>query len=284
MACWRAGIGRSAAGCCCCPAGGRSALASPWPDPWLLALFAIGAVSDARRRLRDQRPDRSRPRRQGRAHPAAPARERPARRPPGAGLPGAAAAGRPPGPAELQRLHDRPRPRRRCRSIADLSPDEADHLVAAGLSSASPSTGARWSAGARGDRRARSTGAGCSMPRASSGRSATTRSTRTRTRPTTRWSASGRARAGSATRPCRWLWGVLRHHARAARRGRLALAGAGPLFYPAPGRCRRCISPGRSAPSTSTIRHRACGVSAATARRACWCSWRFSPGKVGAPR
>ena len=44
----RAPTGRSAHGCCCCPAGGRRDLrrsrpGSPYPNPWHVALFFIGA-------------------------------------------------------------------------------------------------------------------------------------------------------------------------------------------------------------------------------------------------
>ena len=81
--------GRSATGCCCGPAGGRSpwrrakpptagasrsAAGSGWPDPVLLALFYIGAVAMAGGRLRVQRYRRPRYRRRRGAHrPASPA-------------------------------------------------------------------------------------------------------------------------------------------------------------------------------------------------------------------
>ena len=96
---WRGSTGRSAPGCCCSPAGGRSR----WRRSRALArslaadaLFALGAVVDARRRLHRQRHRRPRHRRQGRAHrdPAARRRARSACAQALAFL-GAAARGRP---------------------------------------------------------------------------------------------------------------------------------------------------------------------------------------------
>ena len=84
---WRGSTGRSASGCCCCPAGGRSR----WRparrlarSSGLMVLFAIGALVMRGAGCTVQRHRRPRHRRQGRAHRAAAAASRPvsrARRP-----------------------------------------------------------------------------------------------------------------------------------------------------------------------------------------------------------
>ena len=125
---------------------GMALACGPGPTRGCSSLFAIGAVS-MRGAGCYQRPVRSRPRCQGRAHPQPAA--------PSGRLSVAQAlvswrsswlVGRWSCSASTASLSASACAVMRAR--AGLSPDEADHLVAPGLCWASPSTGARWSAGA----------------------------------------------------------------------------------------------------------------------------------------
>ena len=134
MPCSPAGTGRSAPGCCSCPAGGAWHSAPRWPDrrcSWACSRIGAVAMRGAGCTINDLA-DRDFDR-DGGAHPQPTAGRGPARRPAGAGLHRGADAGRPrssccclnrPAVADLAR--SRAADRR-------LPLHEADHLVAAGL-------------------------------------------------------------------------------------------------------------------------------------------------------
>ena len=155
-------------------------------------------VRDAQRRLRLQRHRRPRSRPAGRADPPAAAGER--ARVAALGLAADRAAvpdrARRAAPAQPDRGDRRAGQHRAGRG---LSVHEADHLVAAGVARAGLLLG-RAGRLAGGDRKPRPGRRCCCGSEASPGWSATTRSTRSRTSRTTRWSASNRRRGGSATR------------------------------------------------------------------------------------
>ena len=104
--CWRGSTGRSAPGCCSCPGCGRSCWRARRraATVWLIALFAVGSVPDARRRLRGQRHVGPRHRPPGHAHRRPAAGLRRAAAAPGAGVPGGAAARQPADPAATRPL------------------------------------------------------------------------------------------------------------------------------------------------------------------------------------
>ena len=190
MRSWRAGTGRSAGGCCCGRAGGRRRWRRSPRERGAPNVVAPGPLPGrrdrhARRRLHLQRPRRPRHRRAGRAHALAAAALRRGDAAAGAGLPGAAGAGRRAGAPAVQRLRHPARPRL-ARRRRDLSLHEAHHRLAA--IRARPCLFLGRADGLGGDCSAVSHAA----PRPAlcrlrcCGRSATTRSTRTRTRRTTR--------------------------------------------------------------------------------------------------
>ena len=152
----------------------------------------------ARRGLHLQRHSRPQARRRGRAHPQSPAAVGPGDDRRGGGVPRRSGAGRPRGAAQLQPLLDLARDRF-ARRRRGLPADEARDFVAAG--GARPRLLLGRADGLERDlRQPRARRRSCSTSPPSHGRSATTRSTRCRTRATTPSSASARPPDCSANR------------------------------------------------------------------------------------
>ena len=268
---------RWAPGCCCFPAGGprrwpSCRWGSAYPNLWYALLFAIGAfvmrgAGCAYNDIVDRDYDAGVARTRSRPIPSGQVSVAAAK----AFMVALCLAG-PGRPDAVQPLHGCAG-HRVAGAGCDLSVHEAVHLLAAAHPRPDLQVGRAGGLGRR-HGRARLARARCCMRAASSGPSATTRSTPTRTRRTTRCSASSPRPCGSATPPSPGSWRSMAGRGRTVG-GRQFLAGAGIDRRRRAGRGRRCTSAGRSERSISPIRRTALSGSGPIARSGgCW--WRGS--------